>query len=163
MAEIDVQKREQYNQSYHQLIEGQQTLILSTVSVDGDPNCSYAPYIKDQQGHFYIFVSALATHTANMLQNKKASVLFIKPEQESQNLFARERVVLDCDIVEIARQEAQYENLLDKMQEKFGETVNLLKSLPDFYLLELISIKGKFVMGFGQAFDINVQDQTIRF
>ena len=47
------------------------------------------------------------------------------------------------------------------MQEKFGETIELLRSLPDFHLLALTPVNGKYVAGFGKAYSINVVDWTI--
>ena len=86
-----------------ELLSSQQTLLLSTASVSDVPDLSYAPFVRDQAGCFYIFVSALAAHTANLLANPKASVMFIPPESESHNLFARERAVFNCKAREISR------------------------------------------------------------
>jgi len=135
-----------------QLILTQQTLLLSTVSPTGDPECSYAPYVRDQQGVFYIFVSERASHTQNMLQTALASILFIQPEQQAKNIFGRERVVFACTVLEIHRQQSDFETQLQAMKEKFGETIDLLRNLSDFHLLALTPVDGKYIAGFGQAF-----------
>ncbi|MCW8882038.1 MAG: pyridoxamine 5'-phosphate oxidase family protein, partial [Sedimenticola sp.] len=46
--------------AYQALIASQQTLILSTVNQHQQPEISYAPFVQDEQGVFYIFVSELA-------------------------------------------------------------------------------------------------------
>ncbi len=148
-------------ENYQALIQQQQTLLLSTVTSQGMPEASYAPYVRDIKGVFYIYVSELAAHTKNMLLNKRVSVLFIQAEKEAKNLFARERVVFDCSIHEVQSQDEIYQQQLAKMQEKFGETVALLTSLPDFHLLALTAVSGKYVAGFGKAYSINTSDWAI--
>lgn len=162
MSNQDEKEQEVAVQSYHQLIQDQQTLLLATVSDQGEPECSYAPYVKDQNNVFYIFVSELATHTKHMLQTLKVSVLFIKPEQETKNFFARERVVFECAVSEIKPDDELYDRQLDKMNDQFGETVGLLRSLSDFHLLALTPNKGRYIAGFGKAFAIDMVDGSLK-
>lgn len=163
MSEMDKNAQDQANQQYQKLIQDQQTVLLSTVSIQGQPECSYAPYVRDAQGAFYIFVSELASHTKNMLQNERASVLFIQNEKEANNLFARERAVFDCTISEIQQQDESYNTQLNKMTDELGETIDLLRSLPDFHLLKLLPVKGRYIAGFGQAFMISTADDVLEF
>lgn len=150
-----------YTKNYQELIQSQQSLLLATVTAQGKPESSYAPYVRDEKGAFYIFVSELATHTKNMLQSGCASILFIQPEEQTNNFFARKRVVFDCSISEVQQQDELYHQQLATMQKKFGETIELLRSLPDFHLLALTPVNGKYVAGFGKAYSINVVDWTI--
>ena len=163
MDKFNNDAQEDHTSKYRELILSQQTLLLSTVTEQGEPECSYAPYVRDQQGVFYIYVSELATHTRNMLQKGRASVLFIRPEQDVNNLFARERVVLNCEVNEVQSNDERYDKLLLKMKEKFGETVDLLCSLSDFHLLALTPLNGKYIAGFGQAFLIDVTSDSVEF
>ena len=48
------------------------------------------------------------------------------------------------------------------MQDKFGEVVGVLRSLSDFHLLALRPESGRYVIGFGRAFTINLSDGTLR-
>ena len=140
---------------YQTLIASQQTLLLSTASISGVPDLSYAPFVRDTAGVFYIFVSELAVHTVNLLANPQASLLFILPESEARNLFARERAVLNCRVCEIGRDHPVYSRQLDALQDKFGEVVSLLRPLPDFHLFALYPESGRYVVGFGQAYTID--------
>ncbi len=144
-----------------ELLVSQQTLLLSTASGSGVPDLSVAPFVRDQAGCFYIFVSELATHTANLLNNSQASMMFIRPESESNNLFARERAVFNCKVREIARNEQLYATQLKAFQDKFGEIVSLLNSLNDFHLFALCPETGRYIMGFGQAYMIHVKDGKV--
>ncbi|WP_027856180.1 HugZ family pyridoxamine 5'-phosphate oxidase [Marinobacterium jannaschii] len=144
-----------YQRSCHQLISDRQSLLLATVNCEEAPDISYAPYIRDGQGAFYIFVSRLATHTLNLLHSRRASVLFIREESESRNLFARERLSFRCQVTEITPQDTDYKERLDQMEQQLGNTVAMLRSLPDFHLLCLIPEQGRYVVGFGKAFDVD--------
>ncbi|WP_411728703.1 HugZ family protein [Methyloglobulus sp.] len=144
-----------------ELIASQQTLLLSTASVNSVPDLSYAPFVRDQAGCFYIFVSELAAHTAHLVDNRQASVMFIRPESESRNLFARERAVFNCKVREIGRDGQIYTAQLLALQDKFGEVVSVLRSLSDFHLFALCPESGRYVAGFGQAYTINIKDGTL--
>jgi putative heme iron utilization protein len=146
----------------HKLIASQQTLLLSTATANGTPDISYAPFVQDQIGCFYVFVSELASHTVNLLQNPQASVMFIRPESESHNLFARERAVFGCKAEEIPHDDEIYAVQLQALSTKFGEVVNLLRSLSDFHLFALRPENGRYVIGFGRAYIIDMNDGSVR-
>jgi putative heme iron utilization protein len=147
--------------SCRELITSRQTLLLATASESGTPDISYAPFVRDQNGVFYIYVSELASHTRYLLKNPQASILFIRPESESPNLFARERVVFSCSVYEIARDDENYPIRIQALREKFGEVVNLLHSLPDFHLFALRPKSGRYVVGFGRAFEIDLKGDVL--
>lgn len=149
-------------EAYRQLIDAQQTLLLSTCSTDLQPDISYAPFVCDEQGDFYIFISQLAKHTHNLLQNPKASILFIEPESGCPNLFARPRVVFNCRARAIAPGDPNHQRQLHALQNKFGNVVALLQTLPDFHLIELTPESGQYVAGFGKAYAIDLQANTLR-
>ncbi|MDP3589558.1 MAG: pyridoxamine 5'-phosphate oxidase family protein [Methylobacter sp.] len=161
MSEISKQELEDITQRYQELMASQQTLLLSTASANGVPDISYAPFVRDDAGVFYIYVSEMACHTVNLLNNPQASILFIRPESESPNLFARERAVLSCSVTEIIRGDAIYADRIQALQDKFGEVVSVLRSLSDFHLFALRPENGRYVIGFGRAFSINVSDGSL--
>ena len=143
-------------------MSSQETLLLSTASANAVPDISYAPFVRDQAGTFYIYVSEMACHTANLLNNPHTSILFIRAEAESPNLFARERAVLNCSVEEIVRGDALYADRIQALRDSFGEVVSVLHSLSDFHLFALRPISGRYVLGFGRAFAINVNDGSLR-
>ena len=154
----DLNKRAQ---ALQELLASQQTLLVSTASIRGIPDISYAPLDRDEAGSFYVFISELAAHTDNLLTNPQVSVMFVRPESESNNLFARERAIFDCSIKEIERNDDCYSTQLKALQTKFGEIVGILRSLSDFHLFALTPISGRYVAGFGQAYTINVREGTL--
>lgn len=161
ISEISQQALNDFTKRYHKLMASQQTLILSTATANGVPNISYAPFARDHAGLFYIYVSEMAEHTVNLLRNPQASILFIRPESESRNLFARERAVLDCSVKEIIRGTEIHTRQIKALQEKFGKIISLLSTLPDFHLFALRPECGRYVAGFGQAFTIDMNTDSL--
>ena len=147
-------ERQNLQATCDQLIKNQKTLLLATLSHQGNADISYAPYVREEST-FYIFVSELAKHTKNLLAYPQASILFIQAEAEAGNLFARQRLTLDCQVREIHDTDPLYAKQLQTMSETFGEIVNVLRSLPDFHLLALIPSHGQFVAGFGKTFAVD--------
>ena len=131
-------------------LDTRQTMLLATVAADGLPNCSYAPYVE-LSGRFYIFVSGLAKHTANLLSTRRCHAMFITDESDSVNVFARKRLSYSCAVAEVPRDASRGSEILEHMADRFGPTLSMLRSLPDFRLLELTPREGSYVRGFGQA------------
>ncbi|MEN9422729.1 MAG: tRNA ((37)-N6)-methyltransferase TrmO [Pseudomonadota bacterium] len=135
-----------------QLLESAKTLQLATLDAGGEASISYAPFVRDDAGNFYIFVSGLASHTQEILHHPQVAVLLITDEQDARQIFARTRATYRCVAEVVAREEAAYPLMLDKMEARFGNVVGLLRGLGDFVLFRLQPQSGRFVMGFGQAF-----------
>ncbi len=131
------------------------SIILSTVDAEGFPNASYTPFVMDEKKRIYIYVSGLATHTKNISANSKVSVLFIEDEAQTKQIFARRRLSFDCEPNLLARDTPQWTEIVDKFQGKFGEIIEMLRSLPDFRIFQLTPTKGRFVIGFGAAYQIS--------
>ncbi|MCK5919061.1 MAG: pyridoxamine 5'-phosphate oxidase family protein [Cocleimonas sp.] len=139
------------------LSELQQTaksLFLSTLTTNGKPNGSYAPFIMDDAGNFYIFVSQLASHTQDLLDNPQSSILLAEDEQNSRQIFARKRASYYCHCRIIEKEDPSYESLLDLFEIRFSNIISLLRTLPDFTLFKLEVQSGSFVQGFGKAYEI---------
>ena len=144
------------------LIDSHQTLLLSTVTATGQPAISYAPYVRDASGRFYIFISDLAEHTGNLQQQGSAAILFVRPEAETRNPFARERVILQCRAGEVPETDTNHAAMLSRLEQRFGDTVALLRRLPDFHLFVLTPQSGRYVAGFGKAYDLELPAGTLR-
>jgi len=142
------------------LLESCMSLQLSTIGDDGFPHCGYTPFLFDADGtdaglKFHVFVSELSVHTRDMLQTPKASIMIIEDEVASKQVFARTRVTYKCEVRAIERDHADYADVLDRFEQRQGNTVSLLRELPDFHLIRLRPLSGQFVMGFGKAFSLS--------
>jgi putative heme iron utilization protein len=147
-------------ESCQQLLAGFDCLLLSTVTNEGDPLASFAPFVRFHNS-FYIFVSELAQHTKNMRDSPRASVMFIQSEQSARNLYARERAVIQVDVKEVSDIEVK-DSVFALMLESHGKTVNLLRTLSDFKMLELKPSKARYVVGFGKAYDWDIELNEMR-
>ncbi|MCK9607094.1 MAG: pyridoxamine 5'-phosphate oxidase family protein [Methylomonas sp.] len=151
---MDDSERHSLQNACDELIRRQNSLLIASRSADGAVAISYAPYLREEAG-FYIFVSEQAKHTQNLLVQPQASILFIEPEAEAGNPFARRRLTFDCRVLEISKTHAEYAQKLDGMAVKFGEIIGILRTLTDFHLLLLQPQAGQFVAGFGKAFTVD--------
>lgn len=78
-----------------QLLDTLKSVQLATLNAQGEPEASYAPCLIESQ-RVYLFLSQLASHTQNLLRTPVCSLMWIADEQSSRNLFARERLILQC-------------------------------------------------------------------
>jgi putative heme iron utilization protein len=135
-------------------VAGCRSLMLATTNDSGDPHASYTPFWRSVSGNYYIYVSTLSSHTAN-LENGRASILLIEDEREARQIFTRTRVGFQCDVVKIDRDSERYPEIISALGDVHGEIVNTLESLPDFMLFQLRPAKGRFIRGFGQAYEVD--------
>lgn len=134
-----------------------QTLHLGTVSAQGLPEASYAPFVADA-GRYYVYLSELARHTANLRCNGRASVLFIESEAQAKQVFARQRLTLACTALEYPRATAPFERVLDRFEQRFGKLMEVIRPLSDFHLFELTPTSGSYVAGFARAYALDGAD-----
>ena len=145
-----------------QLLDNRKTASLSTLNQQRLPEVSLVPFVYYQQS-FWIYVSRLSQHTQNLLEQRAVSLLIHGSEDSSPNVFAIQRLIVECDAAEFdCQQNGQYaEEVFQCMSDRLGKTVGLLRQLPDFYLFSLTPKTGRLITGFGKAFTINFEDLTL--
>lgn len=136
------------------------TLVLGTSSADGEPDASVAATLLDPSGAFVVYVSGLSAHTRNLRANPRASVLLVEAEIATPQPLARRRLTFACAAEAVARDSAAHTALVAAFRAQFGEAIDLLAGLPDFQLVRLTPLRGRVVVGFGAAFDIDPHDWT---
>jgi heme oxygenase (biliverdin-IX-beta and delta-forming) len=130
------------------------SLTMATVSADGVPDASYAPFVRIDDNAFYVNLSGLAAHTANLVSTPRASVLFLQSEDDSKQLFARKRLSFDVDAQVVGRDSSRWTQVMDLFAVKFGDVIDLIRPLEDFQLFRLAPLGAVFVRGFAQAYSI---------
>jgi hypothetical protein len=137
-----------------ELLAGYQSVVLGTQSSNGYPFSSYAPFYYDGE-ELYIFISNIATHTKNIQTTPRASALFIEDESKSENIFARKRISLQCDVTSLSREDERFNTVMENFKDKFGAPmITMLMGLKDFNLYALRPIYGEATFGFGEAYQI---------
>ncbi|MDF5710346.1 MAG: pyridoxamine 5'-phosphate oxidase family protein [Nostoc sp. S4] len=140
---------------YEKFPEKFESIIISTVSALGIPNASYAPFVMDDSKNIYIYVSGLSTHTKNLYANPHVSILFIEDEANSKQIFARSRLSFDCTASLIERETDKWNQIVEQFQDRFGQMIEILRGLSDFRIFQLTPNEGRFVVGFGAAYQIS--------
>lgn len=148
---------EQIRQNYSALAQSFSSVLLATVSADGEPEASYAAYLQ-HDGDYYIYVSELSAHTRNLLDNGKVCLLFVEDEDKAAHLFARQRVTYHCAAAEIDRDTEAFAYIMALFEEKFGAFIRQLQKMQDFHLFRIQPQRGSFVQGFAKAFAIEGDD-----
>lgn len=131
------------------------TLLMATVSADGIPEASCAPFVRADDNCFYVYVSGLSRHTGNLEASGRVSVLFIEDERDVKQLFARARLTFDCRAELIERENDRWQAVIDMFQGSFGNVIELIRPLTDFKLFRLRPQSGIYVRGFAQAYRIS--------
>jgi hypothetical protein len=144
--------------AYQQFPERVQSLMLSTVNAAGQPQASYAPFVVGSDRAFYIFVSGLSSHTQNLQATPQAGILLIEDEAQANQMFARQRLMYECSVNLVERQNPEWTVWADRFKARFGALVDMLRQLPDFQIFRLCPQSGRFVLGFGAAYEVDPDD-----
>ena len=143
-----------------EFISSIKTAVIGTLDSDNHPFLSYAPYIYDEN-RFYIYISDIATHAKNIQANPHSSLFFTQDESETENLFARKRISLQCFATKIERDSKRFEEVFKRYNEKFDASmVEMLKKMTDFNLFELEVKSGEATFGFGEAYTIGGENMN---
>ncbi len=126
--------------------------MLSTLAEDGSPEASYAPLLW-HDGAAFLFLSDLASHTRNLQRNPALGLLLLEPASGSSP-FARRRITLQGRAERIERDAALHARVLDEFRLRFGKVMDLLEPLPDFHLFRVALLRGRYIRGFGQAYEL---------
>ncbi|WP_375753354.1 heme utilization protein HutZ [Vibrio sp. HN007] len=139
--------------------ETQKTLQLATITPSGVPHVSYSPFVYLPDG-YYILVSDIAQHGQNLHNNKNISIMMIEDEQDAKSIYARKRLSFDAQANHIERESEVWTNAVKALEGRFGEIVSNLSNLGDFNLYRLVPEQGRFVKGFGKAFEVSGSDMV---
>lgn len=145
-------------QQYVEFVSKARTLIISTIDEAGKPFTSYAPFVK-HDGKLYIYISKIANHYRHIDERPEVDVMLIEDEASTANLFARQRARFACRATNLGN--AANEDVFQLFDELFS--ANLMKMLRglDFSLFELSITEGRYVVGFGQAFEVDLDGENI--
>ncbi len=139
-------------QEYRTLRDAIDTAMLSTLGDDGLPEASYAPLVWHDAAAF-LFLSELASHTRNLRRNPALGLLLLDPATPA-NPFARRRIALQGRAQSIERGAPSFASILELFRQRHGKVMDLIEPLPDFQLFRIEPERGRYIRGFGQAYDL---------
>lgn len=131
------------------------SIILATLDLNGLVCSSYAPLLK-YENEFYIYISEVSEHFINIKTNpKNVEVMLLEDESKAKTVIARKRLRYRAEITFIERGK-KFDDIFDAFICNVGKGggVDQIRNMTDFHLIHLKLIKGRFVRGFGQAYDV---------
>lgn len=134
------------------LIATQRWLALATVDESGVPTASYVPFAP-VLGGFAIVVSRLSAHTPHLLAQRPAAVLIVG--DGTADPYSRSRLSVDVAPRTNPAGSKEAQTIWSALQERHGETVAILHTLPDFEAISLDPKHGRLVLGFASAHDLD--------
>lgn len=142
-------------------LETFQTLAMASLTPEGEPHASTAPYIRIDND-FYILISTVAQHGRNLLASTKVSLLFAEDESNTQQPFARKRVTIEASVREVQGDEEVFTQAAERLKAHFdADLVTSLLGMGDFHLFKLSPLSASVVMGFGKAYRLNEKMEVV--
>ncbi|AFI05464.1 HugZ family heme oxygenase [Helicobacter cetorum] len=132
------------------------SICLATLHPNGHVVCSYASLMFDGK-QYYIYVSEVAEHFASLKHNpENVEVMFLEDESKAKSAILRKRLRYKTKVRFIERG-AEFDKAFDAFIEKTGGAggIKTIRTMQDFHLIALDFGKGRYVKGFGQAYDIS--------
>ena len=141
---------EALNRTLHTLVLGRSVAALGTLHA-GEPFVSMVPYaLLGDESHFLIHVSALASHTRDMLAHPRVSVLVTAAEGGDIAPQALPRLSVQGDARQLTRDSEAYATARACYLERFSDAAMMFE-LADFSLFVIRPVSVRFVAGFGKA------------
>lgn len=137
-----------------ELIDSLKTVIVSSVHSDMQCVGSYTPFVRVGE-EIYICLSSVAEHYHSIKANpSKISLLFIEDESAAKTIFARNRFSVKAE-AKFVEDEALRNEIFDKLAEKNPKesAIKQLRNMSDFYVIKVELKDGRYVKGFGAAYN----------
>lgn len=133
-------------------IDNFNSVILGTVSPEGNPIVGYAPFFR-YQGDNYIFINETEEYFTSLKNNRKATLMFIEDESSAVMVSMRKRLTYKAEI-EFVEKGEKYKEILDNFQ-KVDMAIQMTRNIPVFHLLKVKFLNGRYINGPRTAFDIS--------
>ena len=141
-------------QALAHLIRNTRIAALGTIR-DGEPNLAMvAVAFEADFSAFYIHVSQLGKHTADMEADPHVSLLLTEADDGRADPQTLVRVSIQGTAAMIPRNTPEYPLIKETYLTRFSEAEQLF-GLGDFNLWRISPTGGRFVAGFGRAFNLS--------
>lgn len=131
------------------------TMILATKTANDQAEISYAPYIYFNH-KYYLIVAQIGTHYDNITQRKAFQGMIIESEQSAVNTFFRKRMIINFMYEKINNEEEIIEQFVSKHGQLVKQTLMM-----DFNIFELKMVNGRVILGPGQAFRLDENENIV--
>ncbi|PSM53053.1 iron-responsive cellular heme oxygenase [Campylobacter blaseri] len=134
-----------------EFIQSFKTVLISSLD---DEQCvtSYAPFVKIDND-IYVVISSVARHYHSIKQNpNKVSLMFLQDEKDAKTIFARVRAGFEVEATFCDELKDRVFDELEKINPK-ETALKHIKTMNDFHIIKFKLKNGRFVKGFGGAYD----------
>lgn len=103
------------------------------------------------------------TKKSRDLSGRAVSLLLLDQQQQGVDPYAQARVTFTAQVSIVPRETAQWGLATAGLAQRHGDIVHTLTALQDFHCFALRPFAGRFVKGFGKAFELsgeNLQEWT---
>ena len=143
----------QSEQALARLIRSTRIAVLGTLH-EGEPNLAMVAYtFAEDFSTFYIHVSKLGKHTTDMETDPRLSLLITETDDHRPDPQTLARVSIRGIAEVLPRSDPGYAQVKKIYLERFPEAEQFF-SLSDFNLWRIMPKGGRFVAGFGRAFNL---------
>lgn len=141
------------SRTLRRLLDTRPVAALATLH-RGEPAVSMVPFVLPPgETRLFIHVSALATHTRDMQDHPRVSLLVMDAVDATTSPQALPRVTLQADAVSLARHGADYESARAAYLARFPGAAQTFE-LGDFSIVALKPASARLVAGFGRAYSL---------
>ncbi|WP_104629698.1 HugZ family heme oxygenase [Helicobacter bizzozeronii] len=136
------------------------TVCIASLSPENEVICSYSALLfddRDGRRQFYIYVSEVAEHFNSIKAHPdNVEIMFLEGEATAKSPILRRRLRYRTRVTFMERG-VEFDRIYDNFIQKHGKGRGLetIRHMQDFHLIKLDFIRGRFVKGFGQAYDID--------
>ena len=140
-------------QALAHLIRSTRIAALGTLH-DGEPNLAMVAYVcAEDFSAFYIHVSKLGKHTTDMEHDSRVSLLITETDDRRADPQTLARLSLRSTAEMLPRTNPDYARVKQVYLARFPEAEQFF-SLGDFNIWKITPKGGRFVAGFGRAFNL---------
>lgn len=144
---------QQSEQTLARLIRSTRIAALGTIH-EGEANLAMVAYaFAEDFSAFYIHVSRLGKHTTDMENDPRVSLLITETDDHRLDPQTLARVSIRGTAEMFPRSDPSYAQVKTIYLERFPEAEQLF-SLGDFNIWKISPKSGRFVAGFGRAFNL---------
>jgi nitroimidazol reductase NimA-like FMN-containing flavoprotein (pyridoxamine 5'-phosphate oxidase superfamily) len=144
---------QQSEQTLARLVRETRIAALGTLH-NNEPNLAMVAYaFADDFSSFYIHVSKLGKHTTDMENDPRVSFLITETDDRRTDPQTLARVSIRGTTEILPRTDSSYAQIKKIYLERFPEAEQLF-SLGDFNIWKITPKGGRFVAGFGRAFNL---------
>ena len=84
----------------------------------------------------------------------------IRDEQDAAQIYVSERLQFEMRAVGLMRSDARWDRGIAGSRDRHGGLVDTLITLRDFRLFHILSQSGRYIVGFGQAYELKAGSLT---